>query len=204
MLTIGLCGQTGSGKSTVADFFLARNIPVIDADKVYRELTDSPSPCLDAIVRAFGSQALTEEGRLNRPYLREVVFASNDSSEKRALLNRITHAFVKEEIERRIRSFEAAGVDLLLLDVPLLFESGIDNLCDLLICVTADEKTRIARIVQRDTISEEQALQRIRTQIDAKTLINKTDFHIRNDSDRITLENQIKEILNKITTKVGI
>ena len=204
MQTIGLCGQTGSGKSTVAEFFSSKGVPVIDADKVYRELTDSPGACLDAIVRAFGEHAATSEGRLNRPFLREVVFASENAEKNRETLNRITHAFVKEEIERRIGVYENEGRDLVLLDVPLLFESGIDNLCSVLICVTADEATRLRRIMRRDSITEEQARQRMRTQLDATTLIQRTDFHIQNDKDLESLIKQIELIYKKITAKVGI
>ena len=87
MHIIGLCGQSGSGKSTVADYFSSFGVPVLDADKIYRELTDAPSACLDAIQQAFGEQAVTDSGALNRVFLREVVFASEDASEKRALLN---------------------------------------------------------------------------------------------------------------------
>lgn len=198
MHIIGLCGQSGSGKSTVADCFSSFGVPVLDADKIYRELTDAPSACLDAIQQAFGEQAVTDCGALNRVFLREVVFASEDASEKRALLNQITHTFVKGEFERRIALLKESGIEAVLLDVPLLFESGIDKLCDFLICVTADEKIRIARIMARDKISQEQALSRIRSQIDEQTLIDKTHFHIRNDEDRASLENQIQQIYKTI------
>ena len=204
MLKIGLCGQTGSGKSTVASCFSSLGAAVLDADKIYKELTDAPSACLDALQEAFGEQALTQDGKLNRPFLRNAVFSSADASEKRALLNHITHSHVKKEMMRRAEILESEGRDAVLLDVPLLFESGIDKVCDFLICVTADEKTRISRIVARDGITEEQALQRTRSQINENILVQKTHFHIQNDGNLASVEEQVRFIYKKITEKVGI
>ena len=197
MKVIGLCGGSGSGKSTVASFFHQFGVEILDADAIYREITSYMSECMVALCDAFGEE-IVQDGKLNRKALSAIVFEGESAYQNRTLLNHITHKFVKEEIEKRISALRQNGTELVLLDVPLLFESDIDKICDFLVCVTAPLKTRIERLVSRDGITVEMALLRIESQLTDDFLISHTHYHILNDKTPDNAKKQVLEIINKI------
>ncbi len=197
---IGLCGQSGAGKGYVAAMFAKKGIPSIDTDGVYRDLTapePSLSPCMAALCDAFGKETALPDGSLNRTYLRTQVFGK-ENSEKRALLNRITHQFILAETEKRAASLCANGAHFVLIDAPLLYESGIYKKCAAVICVTAPLAVRLARIEKRDGITEEAAMARIRIQIDEDTLRARADYVIVNDGDAESLDAQVTDVMNAL------
>ena len=189
MKIIGLCGGSGSGKGIVGELFLSRGIPVIDTDKVYHELTSSPSECLAELVSVFGESVVDENGVLNRRELGKIVFAPN-ASDKLTELNRITHKHILACARERIREFSESGAKMVVVDAPLLSESGFDAECDVIVSVLADKSTRIERVMLRDGIDRQSAERRIASQLDDKFLIEKSDFVIRNDGDFSELINE--------------
>ena len=133
--------------------------------------------------------------------MRDLVFFGIDSEEKRSILNKITHSFVLAETEKRIEKYSVEGREAVIADVPLMFESGFDKRCDVLIAVVADENVRISRIIERDGISFEQAKARIAVQISTDELVKRVDFVIDNNSDMLNLENKIDNVYKQIFEK---
>ena len=198
MKIIGLCGGSGSGKGAVCDLFLELSIPSIDTDAVYHDMTRFDSPCLRALRKEFGDEIIAEDGSLDRIVLRDIVFCGENSFEKRQKLNTITHAFILDETRRIIEGKRAEGALAVIVDAPLLYESGFDKECDVTVCVIADEDVRISRIVSRDGITKEDAIKRIRGQISNDGLIEKSDFVIENNGDIEYLRSKVFELYKKI------
>ena len=198
MKIIGLCGGSGSGKGKVCEVFRENNIPTIDTDALYREMTSQKSPCLDALKAEFGKEIITDNGDLNRDKLAEIVFSGKDMDIKRAKLNEISHRFILDETRCRIKQFEKDGFSLVVVDAPLLFESGFDSECDFVVCVIADRNVRIQRIMSRDNITLEQAKRRIAAQLSDGETVSRSDFVIRNNSDIEELRGEVKSVITKI------
>ena len=198
MKVIGLCGGSGSGKGTVAKIFLDYGIPSIDADAVYHGLTSKKTPCTEALADEFGSEILNTDGSLNRRALSKIVFSDRDSREKREALNRISHAFVISEIVRILSDYESRGLCAAIVDAPLLFESGLDKKCDVIILVIAEKEIRISRIVKRDGISEADARARISSQLSDEYLKEHSDFVITNSCGLESLVQSVGIIAEKI------
>lgn len=193
---IGLCGQSGAGKGYIAALFAEKGVPSIDTDRVYRDLTGpaSPkSPCMEALCAAFGPDTANEDGSLNRTYLRSVVFGA-ENRERLHLLNRITHRFILAETEMRADKLTRDGAEFVLIDAPLLYESGFDKRCAAVVCVTAPLEVRLSRIKKRDHIDRASALARIRTQISEEILRERADYEICNDGNTDPTE-QVDKIL---------
>lgn len=193
MKTIGLCGGSGSGKGTVAAFFASHGIPSIDADAVYHDITSHDSPCLRAIAARFGSEVVCD-GRLNRVALRDMVFSGDDAQAKNRALCSITHRYVLDVIRERIIEYAIHGVPAVLIDAPMLFESGFNAECDSVIGVVSDENLRIARIMLRDGLSFADAQRRIRAQLPDTLLRQKCDMIIENNADVETLSKRVDEV----------
>ena len=198
MKIIGLAGGSGSGKGTVAGMLLDFNIPSIDTDALYHGMTTKKSPCLDALVAEFGASVLSPDGSLNRAVLADIVFSSSDADKKRETLNKIAHHYVLIETQRALDEYRHKGVKAVLIDAPLLFESGFDKLCDFLVSVISERQKRIDRIIARDGISREKAEQRINAQMSDEQLISKSDFIIVNNGTREELYNKVVSLAEQI------
>ena len=192
MRVIGVCGGSGSGKSTVSACFSMLGGLVLDADAIYHELIDAPSPCVDAIVDAFGREVLAD-GKIDRSKLRSIVFRDKEALRR---LNMISHAFVGNEIDRRLKAAKSKGEAFCVIDAPLLLEAGMDAICDFVVAVVAPVETRIERIVSRDSISPEAARERISQQLPDEELYLRCDSVIRNDGDIDDLMRSCEEILD--------
>ena len=198
MVTIGLAGGSGSGKSKIAPVFESFSIPSIDTDKVYFELTSGDSICLRELAQEFGMEIISEDGALNRKKLSEIVFFDSDSENKRKKLQTITHKHILCEVRRIIDFYQEKRFKAVLVEAPLLFESGFDKECDKIIAVIADKNSRISRIMQRDNISYESALARINSQLDDEYLIQHADYVIYNDGSFDDTKKQVENIIETI------
>lgn len=196
MKVIGLCGGSGSGKGTVASLFAEHGFLHIDADEVYHRLTSRKTPCLDELIREFGDGIITAEGALDRRALAEIVF-SGQNVNARERLNAISHAHVLREIRRIIKDADGK-YSAVLVDAPLLFESGFDAECDLVVAVVVPREERIRRIIARDNITKEAAASRIDAQISDSELTSRADFVIKNDSDIDNLKSAVHDLIAKI------
>jgi len=188
---IGLTGGIGSGKTTVANYFKELGIPVYIADVEGKKITESPK-ILKSIKDAFGSAVFDEE-RLNRQKVSQIVF--NDS-EKLKQLNSIIHPEVEKHFMNWVNNH--SNFPLVVKETALLFESGSYKKCDYVITVIAPLEDRINRVIKRDAITRENVLKRIDNQWSDEDRIRNSHYIIDN-TDRKTIERQVKEILKKIT-----
>ena len=201
---IGLCGKSGSGKGSVASFFEEFGIPSVDTDAVWHELI-GPSPedgkrseCVEALAKIFGEDAVNSDGSLNRQLVASVVFARG-GKEKRELLNRTSHPFIIEETLKRADTFGKSGFRAVIIDAPLLFESGLDKKCDYVIAADAPDDVLIDRIVSRDGIPPERAAERIAAQKGPEEL--PVDLIIDTDRPRTSIREDVKRIAEILKEK---
>ena len=192
---IGLTGQSGAGKTTVCRVFEDRGFAIINADKIARKIMEKGTPCLEEITECFGKEILHADGTLNRQKMADIVF--NDS-EKLKQFNAINYPYITSEILKMINMYNDEGQKYVLLDAPTLFESRADDFCDLIISVTAPEKTRASRIAVRDGLTPEQIKERFSSQHTEKFFINHSDFIIKNNKTLDELKEKAKEVAEKI------
>lgn len=194
MIILGITGPIGSGKSYVTDIICSHGFARIDTDKVYHSLINKPSKTVTALTNEFGEEILLENGGVDRKKLSEIVFSDK---EKLKRLNEITHTAVIERTEELITEYERNGEKMTVIEVPLMFESGYDKRCDLVVSVVADEGVRVDRICKRSGISVSDAKKRIKNQKNNKFYIENSSFTIYN-SNNGDLNAQIKTLFERI------
>ena len=186
MLVIGLTGGIGSGKSTVSAALAERGAVVVDADAITRELQGPGQPVLAAMVERFGPQILRPDGTLDRQAVADVVFVD---AEALADLNAIVHPAVGAEIAGRLAAL-AETDDVVILDVPLLVESGRDDMAGTIV-VDTDPEVAVERLVAHRGFAEADARARIARQASREDRLAKADFVIDNGGDLDALTPQI-------------
>ena len=199
-MLIGLTGGIGAGKSTVSDYLRAKGYPVFDADEVAREIVEpnSGTDTLSLLSSAFGEDIIKADGSLNRSRLASIAFSD---PEKKARLDQIMHGKVIEILLQRAE--EMALEPLVFIDVPLLFESGMDRHFAQIWLVDADDEARIKRVIERDGSSREEVLRRIGYQMDRAGKISRSSVVLDNSGDREILYRQIDEELYKLKEKTS-
>lgn len=190
---IGLTGMSGAGKSTACKVFEEKGFEIIDCDKLSRVIVEKGKPCLAEIAENFGQGVLTEDGQLNRRETARIIFGDYN---KRLMLNGIMYPYISYIIINS--AFFKKEKSFFLLDAPTLFESGIDDLCDYVVSVVADKEIVMNRIIERDELTEEEALARITSQHDKAFFIERSDFYAENNGDLQEFLAEIKEIINRV------
>ena len=174
MYVIGLTGSIACGKSTASARLRELGASVIDADAISRALTQDGGRALPAIRARFGDGVFCGAS-LDRRALGNIVFSN---AQAKADLEGILHPMVWEDVRAQLRRERERGTRIAVLDVPLLFESGMDALCNEVFCVWTDEETQLARLMERDGLSQADALARIRSQMPQDAKLEKSDVHI--------------------------
>lgn len=187
MITVGITGRSGCGKSTVTACFAARGVPVADADQISRQVLQPGSPVLAQLAARFGGDILSGEGVLDRRLLADRAFAT---PEGKADLDSITHPAIVRRIEAARQAAQAAGSPLFVIDGAVLVGSVIDGIWDRLIVVTAPYEVSVARIVARDGIRPEMARRRLDAQLPEAALAARADFLLANDGTQEQLRRQ--------------
>lgn len=196
MKVIGLSGGIGSGKSAVAHMLRARGVPVIDADVLARDVTLPGRPAYEEIARAW-PQVIAPDGRIDRQKLAAIVFADAQS---RRRLEAITHPRIRAEVAAQVSALAAAGHAVAFLEAALLVETGLYRSMDGLVVVTADDETRIARVIQRDGASRENVLARMAAQLPMEDKIRVADHVIDNSRELEDTAEQLRRVLQHIST----
>jgi len=194
MVLVGLTGGIGSGKSTVSALLAERGALVVDADAIVREVQAPGTPVFDAIVDRFGPSVVAADGSLDRQAVADVVFTDDTAL---ADLNAIVHPAVGAEIARRLE--EAAGTDrVVILDVPLLVESGRDDMSALLV-VDVDPEIAVSRVVEQRGMREDDVRARIARQASREDRLARATHVIDNSGSREDLEAQVAEVWEQLT-----
>lgn len=194
MKVAGLTGGIASGKSTVASMFSKLGVHIIDADEIAKEVVKRGNPAFDLVIEGFGREILTQEGEIDRKKLGKIVFFSKEKREK---LNQIVHPFVKERMLLKVQEL-GKDIDKLMLDIPLLFESGTHQWLRPVILVYVPERIQIQRLSERDGLSYEEALARIRSQMSIEEKRKLADYIIDNTGALRDTEKQVKEVYVKV------
>ena len=191
MLVIALTGGIACGKSTVSAMLKTLGASIIDADQISRSLTAPGGPALPAIRQAFGDGVFHADGTLNRPALSAVVFSNAQAIQQ---LNAITHPLVQQQMEKQLETCRKNGAQIVILDVPLLFEANMQHMGDLVACVTAPEDIQIARMKSRNGYSREEALSRIRNQMPVDEKAARSDVVIDTNVPLEQLERNVQRL----------
>ena len=194
MRVIGITGSSGSGKTTVCKIIKKLyNSEILDADKVAKELSnDVNSEYYREMVKLFGKECLLEDNMLNRKKIAEIIY---QDEAKRESLNNLTFNYVVKKMKKDLS--EIKDKDLVIIDAPLLYEAGVDKLCDTVIAIIAEKSNKVKRICLRDGIDELFAKKRLLIQNEDDFYINKADYVIYNNKDFKELEESIKKVLEE-------
>ncbi|AKU33296.1 dephospho-CoA kinase [Bacillus altitudinis] len=193
-LVIGLTGGIASGKSTVSQMIKEKGIRVVDADIIAKEAVSKGSAALHQIVQTFGEEVLLPNGELNRQQLGAIIFSDE---EKRKQLNAIVHPEVRKEMLEQRDEGVSNNEAFVVLDIPLLFESKLEGLVDRIIVVYTTPELQLSRLMNRNDLSEEEALNRIHSQQPLEEKCQKADRVIENTKDLAFIRKQLENILNE-------
>lgn len=198
MKIIGLTGSIGSGKSTVSKQFKSRGIAVIDADQIAHDIVVPPSPLFKQIADYFGDDVFWPDGSLNRSALGVRIFSN--PADKRALES-ILHPAIDREMHSQIDQLQKAHCPVVILDIPLLFETGKSQMCDQIWLVIADDDKRMARVMARDGLSLECARARDLNQMPQTEKKRRADVWIDNNYLLEDLSHQVEELYHEASRK---
>jgi dephospho-CoA kinase len=193
---LGLCGGSGSGKGLASKSFLSYGIPALDTDALYHSMIERDSECARELISEFGEQIKGDNGGINRVALRNAVFEKDGERLKR--LDEIAHRHILAECRLWLKEKEKEKCPAAIIDAPLLFESGFDRECDIIISVIAPKEERIKRIMARDNLTSAEAEARIRSQKSDEFLKAHSHYLIYNNTTNEALISQVAEICRLI------
>jgi len=197
MKVIGLTGGIGSGKSTVSRFLKELGAVIIDADKVGHEAFKPDTEAWREVGAAFGRQILTPSGEIDRNKLGEIVFANPEAL---ARLNEIMHPRIYAWVKALIEGYRQMGVEVVVLEAPLLREAGWTSSVDEVWVTVAPESTVLRRLKKKLGLSESESLARIRSQLPSKERIKQADVVIDTDCSLDELKAKVEELWYKLDT----
>jgi dephospho-CoA kinase len=201
VIRVGLTGGIATGKSTVSAIFRHAGANIIDADQIARNVVKKGLPAWQKIVAHFGPRVLMADGQINRASLAEVVF--NDPIQKR-YLNAIVHPHVRRKTEELMQKLEDKGVNgVVVLDVPLLYEVGMDRDLDKIIVVYVPEIIQLERLMERDRLSEQSARVRIQSQMSIEEKKQRADIVIDNSGSPQTTQAAALEIYRTLANEAA-
>lgn len=196
MIVIGLTGGIGTGKSTVSDYLRKKGCIILDADEISRKMTEAGMPALLIIQNVFGDEVINTDGSLNRHKLGDIVFNDKDKLQK---LQHIITTEVVDNINRKLSQLQSENCDnIVVIDAPLLFECGMENIADENWLVITDMSIRIKRVKERDNLSEEQIIARINNQMSQEDKEKICDYILDNSGSLQQLYEQIDEKLERL------
>jgi dephospho-CoA kinase len=191
MRVFGLTGGIGTGKSTVSRMFREEGLPVVDADRIAREVTAPGRPAYDAVVRAFGRGILLQDGRIDRAKLGGIVFSD---PAKRAVLEAATHPEIARGIASELYRLESEGRVVAIVEAALIHETGRRARFEAVVAVRCEKAQQLRRLMKRDGISEEDAARKISSQMDTDEKARASEHVIDNSGDLASTRAQVRRL----------
>jgi len=201
LLVVGLTGNIGSGKTTVARTLAARGVHVIDADVLAREAVQPGSPALARVIERWGRSVLGADGTLDRASLRARVFSDHTEL---AALEQIVHPEVRRRRDALLDAAQAAGERVVVCDIPLLFEAHLEDDVDVVVLVEAPAEVRLQRLVAERHLPRDEAAAMIAAQMPSEMKRRRADHIIENGGTRDALAARVDEVWRDITTRAGL
>lgn len=199
MQVIGLTGGIATGKSTVSAILENAGALIIDADRIAREAVKKGQPAYREIVEHFGETVLLPDGEINRSVLGDIIF---NAPGKKQLLNKIVHPYVRKETHRQLQQIGRTEPNaIVILDIPLLIEAEMDKDLSEVIVVYVPEQIQIERLMQRDGISEADALARVRSQMPIEEKKEKATIVVDNSGSKENTRRQTLKIFQRLKDK---
>jgi dephospho-CoA kinase len=192
-LVIGLTGGIASGKSTVSNILKEMNITIIDADVEARLAVEKGEPAYQKIVAEFGNDILLTNEEIDRVKLGSIIF---HNAEKRQLLNSIVHPEVRKRMNNQVEAAKEREEQVIILDIPLLFESKLTHMVEKTILVYVDRDIQLKRLMERNDLSLEEAEARIKSQMPLSEKVALADAVINNNGSIAETKKQVIEVLN--------
>ena len=202
-MIIGLTGGIVSGKSTVALMFKDLGAKIVDADKLGHSVILPHKPAWEKIVKIFGKDVLQNDLTIDREKLGKIVFANQSLLKK---LNDITHPEITKIIKKEIDSLKNKTYNqkkILIIDAALIYEAKIDRLMDKIIVVYIDEDEQIKRLIKRNNLSKDEALQRIKSQMPMKEKVKMADYVIDNSNSLDKTKKQVEKIWKNLVSSIS-
>lgn len=188
---IGLTGGIASGKSSVSELLTVHGFKVVDADVASRQAVEKGTKGLEQVKEAFGEEAIDEDGNMNRSYVGDVIF---NHPEKRLELNEIIHPIVRGIMEEEKEAYLEQGYNVIM-DIPLLFENGLQDTVDEVWLVYTSESIQIDRLMERNNLSMEDAKARVYSQISIDKKRRMADREIDNRDTKLELKQNLERLL---------
>lgn len=201
MFNIGLTGGIGSGKSTVAQWFIKQEVPVLDADKTVHRLLQSDQRTITRLIEEFGSDIQTDNGQINRSRLGVRVFNDDDARKR---LERIVHPRVKECMNEEKDALRKSGAMVCVWDVPLLFEAGLETSVDEVWVVWVPKDVQISRVLTRDKLSLDVIEARIAAQGSLDEKRQRADVVIDNSGNERQTVRQLEHAWEKLLQRLNV
>lgn len=195
MITIGLTGGIGSGKTTIAQWFQEKGIPVYNSDFEAKKLMNENEDLIQQLIELFGDETY-KNGEYNRSYVASKVFNDKELLNQ---LNAIVHPAVFKHFDEWLDNQNSSFV---VKEAAILFESGSYKDCDYIISVIADEEIRIDRVAKRDQLNEDQIRNRMKSQWTDQQRIEKSDFIIENNKDLKALKLEFEKVFDEILDRI--
>ena len=193
MFIIGLTGGISCGKSAVADELKKYGAITFDVDEETKKLLQPGEEFFNDYVKHFGEQVIYENGGIDKKIVREIIFHDED---ERQWINSVTHPILLNRTRQFLVDCQERGENLVVLEVPLLFEAGWENLVDEVWAVYLPRELQLQRLVRRDKITPEQAIARISSQMPVKEICRRADVVIKNQTSFADLQKQILKAMN--------
>jgi len=194
MKKIGVTGGIASGKSTISHWLIQHGYPVIDADKISREIVVPGEPALAKIAEHFGETMILPTGELDRRKLGALVFRD---SIKRHQLDELLHPIIRCRMNETLDQLEKQGARVVFLDIPLLYENGLESWVDQTLVVAVTEENQLHRLMSRNKLTEHQARARIASQIPLLDKVKRADAVIDNNGSIQESEAQLRRLLRR-------
>lgn len=199
MYIVGLTGGIASGKSTVSTMLAELGAYIIDTDKIAHAVVMPKQPALLAIIDHFGSRVMLPDGSLNRELLGDIIFKN---PEERSCLEKIIHPYIEKQVNESIRQAEKLGHTVVVIDVPLLFEAGWQHRVDEIWVVYVDLKIQVSRLIARNQLTYEQAMERINSQLNIEEKAKRSHVVIDNALDRENTKAQVNAAWQNVCKKI--